>query len=358
MPSRRARGRGRGDDRLAAADVALDQAHCRLIAKQIGFDIAQRALLRAGQRERQRLDEALRELVRIFERQRRFGARGVLQQLQAELMREQLFEREPPLRRMLAGRHLRELRFARRVVNVVERVFQRGQAQRIEHLRRHPVPHARATDFAQRLVHEGAQAPLREAFGAGIDRSKGFFDAVRPIGGDPPVLGVDDLDPQRPAPDLAEASQPRAAGQRLLLSAREMEEPQREKSGPVGNPAEQLPLAAEHHLRELHFAFDRDARARNQRADRNDLRAIFVTQRQDEQQVLHLIDAQPLQLFGERRADTAHGGDRPLLGGCVAVEGRLSQGRARIRSRRARRAAAAPRRPPHAPGRAASSTGP
>ena len=39
---------------------------------------------------------------------------------------------------------------------------------------------------------------------------------------------------------------------------------------------------------------------------RHDLRAILVAQRQDEQQVLHLRDAEPLQLLGQRRPDAAH----------------------------------------------------
>src|SRR6478735_9025712 len=108
---------------------------------------------------------------------------------------------------------------------------------------------------------------------------------------------MDDLETHRPPPDLAEAPQSRSSRQRVALRIREVEKSQREKSGAVGDLAEQGPLPTEHDLRELHFPFYCDPRAGNQRAEGDDLSAIFVTERQDEQQVLHLIDTQPLQLF-------------------------------------------------------------
>src|SRR4030095_16321181 len=50
-----------------------------------------------------------------------------------------------------------------------------------------------------------------------------------------------------------------------------------------------------------------------QRADRHDASAVFVTQRQQEQQVLHGRDVESRQFFGERFADAAQRRDGAQL---------------------------------------------
>jgi hypothetical protein len=64
-----------------------------------------------------------------------------------------------------------------------------------------------------------------------------------------------------------------------------MEKPQRQHPRAIGDAAQQLATAAVGDLRELDFPFDRGARAGKQRADGRDLRAVFVAQRQQEQQI-------------------------------------------------------------------------
>jgi hypothetical protein len=64
--------RQRCHDGLAAADVALQQPRHRLGAVQIAHDLGDHALLCAGQRERQRFDEAIPHALR--QRQLRHAA--------------------------------------------------------------------------------------------------------------------------------------------------------------------------------------------------------------------------------------------------------------------------------------------
>ena len=99
------------------------------------------------------------------------------------------------------------------------------------------------------------------------------------------VLRVHDLQPERAAAHFAEAAQARAAREVVLLAGGEVEEAQRQHARAVGDAAQQLAAAAVGDLGELHLPLDRRARAGHQRADRHDVRAVLVAQRQHEQQV-------------------------------------------------------------------------
>ena len=72
----------------------------------------------------------------------------------------------------------------------------------------------------------------------------------------------------------------------------------------------ELAAAAEDDLGELHLALDRGARAGLERADRRQVRAVLVAQRQQEQQVLGAPHPETLEARGERGADPAQRGDR------------------------------------------------
>ena len=107
----------------AAATTVLPQPTSPWSSRTIGCVAAQVGIrLRASARvcapvsgNGSDCDEARRELLAIVERPRGFGARRALEQPQAQLVREQLFEGEPPLRGVPAGGELVELRLARRV---------------------------------------------------------------------------------------------------------------------------------------------------------------------------------------------------------------------------------------------------
>ncbi len=123
-----------------------------------------------------------------------------------------------------------------------------------------------------------------------------------------------DLEADRAAADFAEAAQARAPGKLLLLRAAEMEKTQRQESGAVGQAHEQRASPPEHDFREFDLAFDRGARARDERADRQDARAVLVTVGQQEQEVRDGRDAFLREARRERRADALERGDRPGFG--------------------------------------------
>src|SRR6185436_3535486 len=123
-----------------------------------------------------------------------------------------------------------------------------------------------------------------------------------------------DLEPERPATHFAEATDARAAREVRLLGRGEIEEAQRQRPGAVGDAAQQLPAPTIDDFRELDFTFDDHAHAVAHAADGRDLRAILVTRRQYEQQILDLGDPELRELVGERRTDAAQRGHRPLFG--------------------------------------------
>ena len=153
------------------------------------------------------------------------------------------------------------------------------------------------------------------------------------------------LKAQRPAANLAEAAHTRAAGEALLLREREIKEAQREKARAIADARQQLAAFAEGDFGELHLALHCGAHAGSERAERRELGAILIAQRQHEQEILHLRHAEARQTLGESRADAGQRRHRPLLGACAGVaHGAVSQDAECTRFQRARRAAAAQRR--------------
>ncbi len=140
------------DDRLARADVALQQPLHRRRAREVRVDLADRLLLVRRERERQRLAVAPDQLARVAERgcERPLALGGAARD--ADLQQQQLLEREPPPprfrllcrrrmvhdrerigleRQLLAHAHVG----GQRVVHVV-RVRQRRSDERADLLRR------------------------------------------------------------------------------------------------------------------------------------------------------------------------------------------------------------------------------
>ena len=169
-----------------------------------------------------------------------------------------------------------------------------------------------AVGLAQRRVDQRAQPRLRHAFGGRVDGRQHFLER-RGFRADAAVFGMHDLEAQRAAPHFAEAANARAARQAGLLRAGEIEEAQRQRAGAIGDAAQQLAAAAVRHLGELDFAFDDRARCRDARCRWRIPRAVLVTRRQHEQQVLHLRDAELRELLRQRRPDAAQRRDRALL---------------------------------------------
>ena len=103
------RGRERGDDRLAGADVALHEAHHRVRHGEVRTHFPEDALLRAGQREAGAGEQRPGEPAVRADGNGGVAADRRAQLPERELLREQLLEGEAPLRRMAAGREHVEL---------------------------------------------------------------------------------------------------------------------------------------------------------------------------------------------------------------------------------------------------------
>src|SRR4051812_18521596 len=125
---------------------------------------------------------------------------------------------------------------------------------------------------------------------------------------------MNDLQSERAPADLAETADASAPLQPVLLGGGKVEETKCQEPGTIGNPAQHLATAPERDFSELNLAFDDGAGPGDQRANQLDMGAVFVAQRQDEQQVLDLGNTDARELFGKRRTDAAHRRDRALLG--------------------------------------------
>src|SRR5690606_4568930 len=153
-------------------------------------------------------------------------------------------------------------------------------------------------------------------------------------------LGMDHLEARRTAADLAEAAQPHAAREALLLPGVEVEEAQHERAGAVRDTAQQRPAPPKHDLRQLDRALDEHLLARAKAAERTHLRAVLVALGQEQERVADALDAEPLQLPGQRRADAVQGRDGPLQHVLPRAPRRLRSDPAAHRARPGRRLAA------------------
>jgi hypothetical protein len=134
---------------------------------------------------------------------------------------------------MPAGRELVEARVGRRAMHVLECHAERWQAEVRDDIRRDPVAQRTASRGFQRQRREQTQPSLLDPLGRGIDGCQRIRDGLGVGQCGQPVLRVHDLESEGATAHLAEAAQPDAALQLLLLSAAEMEESQRQMAGAV-----------------------------------------------------------------------------------------------------------------------------
>src|SRR5688572_9729562 len=127
----------------------------------------------------------------------------------------------------MAGEQLAQVSVSRGPVHHRERIEQRWQLKTAEHCGWNPVDDARAAGLVQRELYERSKPRLRHALGGRVDRCQDFLER-RGVLLDAAILGVDDLEAERPAAHFAEAADARAAREIRLLRARKIEEAQRQ----------------------------------------------------------------------------------------------------------------------------------
>ena len=157
----RAQERVERDDRLAGADVALEQPLHRRRAGEVAVDLRDRLLLVLGQRERKRRAVALDQLARLAERRRDLLLALARAAGEPELEHEQLVEREPPPPRL-------RLLERPRPVQRVERVGAPRQPLALLQPGRQRVGLVR--DELERAVGERAHPRRRDLLAGRIDR--------------------------------------------------------------------------------------------------------------------------------------------------------------------------------------------
>ena len=159
---------GQGSDqRFTGANVALHQAHHRHVQRHIALDLGGDPRLRAGGLKGQGGQQLVFQGIVGAERQGVIALGACPQRQHAEVMRQQLFQNQTLLRRVLAAFQLAKLQGGRRAV-------QRTQRLRQAH---HPLRQLRRQEFAnragfqelKRLIGELAQGRLLDAFGGRID---------------------------------------------------------------------------------------------------------------------------------------------------------------------------------------------
>ena len=159
---------GQGSDqRFTGANVALHQAHHRHVQRHIVFNLGGNPRLRAGGLKGQGGQQLVFQGIVGAERQGVIALGACPQRQHAEVMRQQLFQNQTLLRRVLAAFQLAKLQGGRRAV-------QRTQRLRQAH---HPLRQLRRQEFAnragfqelKRLIGELAQGRLLDAFGGRID---------------------------------------------------------------------------------------------------------------------------------------------------------------------------------------------
>ncbi len=286
----------RGDDGLAAADVALQQTAHRVRLRKVRADLLPGARLRRRERERQRGDEGSGEA--LSRRQRLCDASATLgtRARKRELLRQQFVEGETPPRRMAARFEFGERRIGWRLVQQADARIQCGQAERVEPRGRERVRDRRG----KRALDKFAQGRLAEPGGGRVDRSEAARQ--RRVGVGFREAWMHHLQTEKAAAYLAHETEARTGLEQLDVAGIEVEEADAEDIAAVvadrhGEHAARAIGDTDFVDRGLHLCGEAGA----QNTDRGDAGFVFPAQRQVQHQIGVAGEAQLRELVGERR---------------------------------------------------------
>ena len=192
-----------GDDRLARAHVALQQAPHGDVAAQVALELVQRLELMRGQLEREPVEERVRELAGLRQRRRVHALLlFLLVQQQAGLHEQQFLEHEPLARRARLAERPRQ-------VHGRDRVGAAGQTLPDQQLRRQRV--RQPAHHRSDRVHERPQELGRHLFTGRVDGDDALGVHAFPVFLVEDLVPLDDerltaaLRPERPAETEAHA---------------------------------------------------------------------------------------------------------------------------------------------------------
>ena len=315
------------DDRLARADVALQQPVHRMRALQVLDDLLERLSLPRRELERQHAAGRLADAIVDVDRMRfEFGRRASTSGQNAELKQERLFENQPPLRRRVEAVDQIDRRPVRRKMRREQcRASRRqvepqpdGVRQRIGQLLRQPL---------ERVVHQLALDLRGDAAGLLVDR----YDpagvhrlAIRVV--ENLVLRIRQLQTAGTA-HLGEAEQDDLLPAREHVAQERLVEPrhanraagvgdQRLENLEAGTPGRSQTAARD-------AAHDRRRLAGPKRRNRLKAAAIFVADGKPVQQVFDGEETDALEIGGATRTDAFEElqGRREQLGGHCTTYG-------------------------------------
>ncbi len=327
----RLRGGQRRDHRLAAADVALQQALHRVREREVARDLVDDARLRARQRERQRGIEPGGQRIGIARgatrhRGRRARAALLVRALERQLLREQFLELDARPRRMRTVHQRGFVGIDARVVQDAHGLLERRHVERLQvvalDLGRQQLGQRRAL---HRVLDRLAQVRLRHAGRARIDGREHLRQ--RRIGFDDAHRRMHHLHPEKAAAHVAAHAQPLADGHLLDLRAVEIEEAQHELLAVVVlDLHDELAARAIRDLVVEHDALGLRDAARQQLADRRERGFVLVAHRQMQHEIDRAREAELRELV-----DGLHGlvGGRLLLAlraGCAGLARCIARG--------------------------------
>ncbi len=289
-----------GDHRLAGANVALHQAQHGFALRQVIGDLGADPLLCTGRGEAQVLQVLRRQFLCRRQGWRLLCAHLFTQALQRQLVGQQFLEGQAVLGPVAAFGELFDIGVGRRAVQIADGFVQRRQAVVAGQLIGQPVRQAAWSEACQRLLTELAQALLGQALGGRVDGGQALFHWRRFVAALRAVLRVIDLQAGGPRTHLTVAAQRGTALEAFLLRLAEMEEAQAQGAAAVLQAHQQAAAPPHDHVGTGDDALDHRVLAGAQRADGGDARAVLVAQRQVEQHVLQVFQADLGEFFRQR----------------------------------------------------------
>ncbi len=293
-----------GHNCLARSHVTLHQAQHGYRLRQVMTDLPGHPPLRAGEFERQSIQEPGHQpTIPAVERQRLPGLDLRPQPEKTEMVGQQFLHHQAVPRRMALLHESAEIRTGRGPMQHPQGLVDLGKLVLAEHRFRQPFVHRMAIQHGHGLLAQAPQPGLLDALGERVDRRQRGLVPGRQRAGIDLVFRVVDLKAGAAGPDLAEAAHPRPRRELALLGGTEMEKPQGHETTAVTEGHLETAAPALDHVRAYHLPFKDTGIPHPHLTHRQDTGAILVTQGQVEQQILEAGDTEALKGGGQLTAD-------------------------------------------------------